>query len=123
MEFCKVLCLDQFYSPYMYKLALDNINKKHTIKFHCYADDIQVYLSMKPEETNQLAKQAYLNNIKIRMNSNFLLLNSNGNEVVYLSQSTQETHYLMIYLLRLALNQALGMLLLAQIARGFPKMN
>jgi len=45
--------------------------------FHCYADDTQLYLSMKPEETKRLVRlQACLKDIKAWMTQNYLLLNS-----------------------------------------------
>jgi len=62
---------------------LGNIIRKHSINFHCYADDTQLYLSIKPEETNQLSKiQACLKDIKTWMTCNFLMLNSDKTEVI-----------------------------------------
>ena len=67
----------------LYMLPLGNIIRKHSVNFHCYADDSQLYLSIKPEETNQLAKlQACLKDVKTWMTSNFLLLNSDKTEVI-----------------------------------------
>lgn len=59
------------------------ILQQYGINFHSYTDDTQLYLSMKPEETQPLVKlQASLIDIKSWMPSNFILLNSNKMEVV-----------------------------------------
>ncbi len=69
----------------LYMFPLGNIIRKHTVNFHCYADDSQLYLSIKPEETNQLAKlQACLKDVKTWMTRNVLILNSDKTEVIVL---------------------------------------
>ncbi|XP_072251173.1 uncharacterized protein [Leuresthes tenuis] len=67
----------------LYMLPLGNIIRQHGINFHCYADDTQLYLSMKPDETYRLVRlQACLKDIKTWMTQNCLLLNSDKTEVV-----------------------------------------
>ena len=69
----------------IYMLPLGNIIRTHSVNFHCYADDTQLYLSIKPEQSNQLTKlQACLKDIKTWMTRNFLLLNSDKTEVIIL---------------------------------------
>uniref|UniRef100_A0A665ULH4 Reverse transcriptase domain-containing protein n=1 Tax=Echeneis naucrates TaxID=173247 RepID=A0A665ULH4_ECHNA len=69
----------------LYLLPLGNIIRKHSINFHCYADDTQLYLSMKPNEVTQIVRlQACLEDIKVWMTGNFLLLNSDKTEVIVL---------------------------------------
>ncbi|XP_051234748.1 uncharacterized protein LOC127351330 [Dicentrarchus labrax] len=49
----------------LYMLPLGNIIRNHSINFHCYADDRQLYLAIKPNEINQLSKlQTCLKDIK-----------------------------------------------------------
>ncbi len=51
--------------------------------FHCYADDTQLYVYLRPGETHQIEKlMEYIVDITNWMTSNFLLLNSEKNRGV-----------------------------------------
>uniref|UniRef100_A0A8C4GTX0 Reverse transcriptase domain-containing protein n=1 Tax=Dicentrarchus labrax TaxID=13489 RepID=A0A8C4GTX0_DICLA len=68
-----------------YMLPLGNIIRNHSINFHCYADDTQLYLLIKPDEINQLSKlQTCLKDIKSWTSCNFLMLNSEKNKILVL---------------------------------------
>lgn len=67
----------------IYLLPLGDILNKYNISFHCFADDIQFYLPLKPDSCTTL--QPLLNclsDIKCWMASNFLTLNENKTEVI-----------------------------------------
>ena len=58
-----------------YILLLGKIIRKSSRHFNCYADDTQLYLSIKLDETHQLANlQTCLKEIKNCMSHNFLML-------------------------------------------------
>jgi len=81
-------------------LPLGNIIRQHGIQFHCYADDTQLYLSMKPDETNWLVRlQACLKDIKTWMTQNCLLLNSDKQKLLYLDLSASVKNHLAIYII------------------------
>ncbi len=59
------------------------IIRKYGIHFHCYADDTQLYISTRPEETSKLSKLTEcVKNVKDWMTNNFLLLDSDKTEIL-----------------------------------------
>ncbi len=73
----------------IYMLPLGNIIRKYGISFHCYADDTQLYISTRPDETSKLSKLTEcVKNVKDWMTNNFLLLNSDNQRYYLLDQKT-----------------------------------
>lgn len=67
----------------LYMLPLGFIFRKHGISFHCFADDVQVYLPLKvPVKESLQAVINCMSDIKTWMDLNFLKLNENKTEVV-----------------------------------------
>ncbi len=51
--------------------------------FHCYADDIQLYISTRPDQTSKLSKLTEcVRNVKYWMNNNFLQLNLDETKIL-----------------------------------------
>ncbi len=87
----------------IYMLPLGNIIRKYGISFHCYADDTQLYISTRPDETSKLSKLTEcVKNVKDWMTNNFLLLNSDKTEILLIGpkNSTQNLLYQTDVLLR-----------------------
>ncbi len=71
---------------------IGNIIRKYGISFHCYADDTQLYISTRPDETSKLPKLTEcVKHFKDWMTNNFLQLNSDKTEILLIGpkNSTQ----------------------------------
>ncbi len=72
----------------LYLLPLGSIFRKHSISFHCYANDLQIYLPL-TKKTNFAIDTltACLADVKSWLSKNFLFLNPDKTEVIVFSPS------------------------------------
>lgn len=67
----------------LYMLPLGSIIKKHNLSFHFYADDLQLYLPMRPNENTALTKLLdCIADVKQWLALNFLHLNDSKTECI-----------------------------------------
>uniref|UniRef100_A0A3P8SI42 Reverse transcriptase domain-containing protein n=1 Tax=Amphiprion percula TaxID=161767 RepID=A0A3P8SI42_AMPPE len=69
----------------LYLLPLGNIIRRHNLHFHCYANDIQLYISTNTTATTTLPSlSTCLADIKSWMRKNFLLLNCDKTNLIFI---------------------------------------
>lgn len=71
-----------------YMLPLGSILRKYSVSFHCYADDTQLYIPFKSNDSTAIERLlACLNEVKAWMSTNFLSLNESKTELILFGPS------------------------------------
>ena len=74
-------------------LPLSQIIRKYNLQYHCYADDIQLYQSFSPSQSNALSAlenlEACVDEIKAWMMTNSLKLNDKKSEFILCGSKQQ----------------------------------
>ena len=74
----------------VYLLPLGEIFRSFGINFHCYADDTQIYIPIRPDDRSQLGNlETCLTAVTAWMSQNFLRLNANKTELLVVGPKTQ----------------------------------
>ncbi len=72
-----------------YIMPLRNIIRCHSSHYHCYADDIQIYIACRPDSIHQTTSlSSCVNELKAWLNSHFLCLNLSKTEILITSTSS-----------------------------------
>ena len=67
----------------LYMLPLGTILRRHRVSFHCYADDTQIYVPIKINDSSALSSLlGCLDGVKFWLDQNFLFLNENKTEII-----------------------------------------
>lgn len=68
----------------LYMAPLCDILRQHSISFHCYADDTQIYISFRPQDVSLACVLAEncIRDVRTWMAQNFLCLNDSKTEVI-----------------------------------------
>ena len=74
----------------IYMLPLGHLIRQHSLMFHSYADDTQLYLKLDPGSTSPMVcLSACIQDIEAWMSANFLQLNTSKSELLLVGSKTQ----------------------------------
>lgn len=77
---------------FLYLLPLGSIFRKHGVSFHCYADDMQIYLPLAKNTKCAIdTPSACLDDVKSWLSKKFIFLNTDKTEVIVFRASEHRT--------------------------------